>query len=345
MEFLSIGKKEKVLIIAPHPDDECIGVGGILCKYPHNCTVALLSMGEQGQGKERLDYTRGIREQEFIEEMKLAGIDDYQFLNYPDGQLLFHLNMLDDFDLSKYSKIFVTSNKDNHPDHTAAYICLTNALRKQNHNAEVYAYEIHNPLANPTHCLDITADMKKKEELISAHRSQIDVFPYDKYAYIAGLYRGMLLRNPNALYEVYELVNLDEKEEGFDNVEKEKEIQKFKQFYWVLTRWIELKDQGSSVLDGIKDYSKVAVYGYAEMGKLLTKEIEKNNKFKLMYIFDKKYYGKDGVVYPAPDIEKPDCVIVTAIASFDVIKKELEMNGYKNVISLKELVVKEKSIL
>ena len=32
IEF-SINDTEKILIIAPHPDDECIGTGGVLLKY------------------------------------------------------------------------------------------------------------------------------------------------------------------------------------------------------------------------------------------------------------------------------------------------------------------------
>ena len=97
MECIRISEKENILIVAPHPDDECIGVGGILCKYAKNCTVLLLSMGEQGQGKMSIDNTRNIRKDEFTREMEKACVERYYFLNYSDGQLLFHIDMLDDF--------------------------------------------------------------------------------------------------------------------------------------------------------------------------------------------------------------------------------------------------------
>lgn len=346
MEFLTIEKDEKILIIAPHPDDECIGAGGILCKYHHNCSVLVLSMGEQGQGKNDTVKTAEIRKGEFEEEMRYAGIKDYYFLNYPDGQLIYHTDMLEDFDLTPFTKIFVTSESDNHPDHKAAYVSLMNAIKLQNISAEIYTYEVHNPLLSPTHCLDITSCIDRKLELISFHRSQTEVYPYDKYAYTAGKYRGMLLRNPDGLYEVYEYIEKNQlHNDTNNNIANEQELQKFKQYYWTLTRWIELKNKGYSVIDNLSGYRKIAVYGYAEVGKLLVDEIRNSNKCELVYVFDKKQYGKNNVICPSPQIEKPDCVIVTAIASFESIKKELEQYGYSNIISLKELVIKEKSTL
>ena len=45
---LSIKENDKILVIAPHPDDECIGVGGVLSLYPELCTVILLTNGSRG---------------------------------------------------------------------------------------------------------------------------------------------------------------------------------------------------------------------------------------------------------------------------------------------------------
>lgn len=341
MECININEKDNILVVAPHPDDECIGAGGILCKYAKRCTVLLLSMGEQGQGKMSAEKTRNIRRDEFIEEMKKASVKEYYFLNYPDGQLMFHPDMFDDFDLSKYQKIFVTGLNDNHPDHTAAYMSLMKAVENQKVDVEVFSYEVHNPLTTPTHFLDITDVIEQKAELIRFHKSQVGVFPYDEYSMVAANYRGMLLRRPDRLYEVYERTsgNID-KSSSMNEIE----MQKFKQFYWVLTRWVELKINGYSIADQLVEYRNVAIYGYAELGKLLVSEIKDSDK-KIVYVLDKKQCGIDGVLYPSSQLQKPDCVIVTAITAFDEIKNELEGYGYKNVISLKELVVNNTSDL
>lgn len=48
MNFLEIEPNDKCLIIAPHADDESIGCGGILLKYPQNFEVVVLTDGGKG---------------------------------------------------------------------------------------------------------------------------------------------------------------------------------------------------------------------------------------------------------------------------------------------------------
>ena len=50
-----IDSEDKIAIIAPHPDDECIGVGGILSLYPELCDVFVLTDGRYGgKGKKMI---------------------------------------------------------------------------------------------------------------------------------------------------------------------------------------------------------------------------------------------------------------------------------------------------
>ncbi len=342
MQILEIFPRDKILIIAPHPDDECIGPGGILCLYPSQCSVLVISDGREGIGDILPEIGKEIRKAEFIEEMRLLGISDYRMLEYKDGTLLQHTDCLQDIDLSVYTKIFVTGSHDNHPDHTAAYISLCQAFHKQQiRNVEIYLYEIHAPLRNATHLLDITSVIDKKQQLISFHQSQNKRMPYDRYARCMAEYRALQNRMPEQYIEVYTLASLDDKSVG-DAAELENRLQKSNLFYLVLTRWVEFKINGHHLAEILaeKGYYKIAVYGYAELGKLFCQELL-YTKINVIYVLDKKVKqireNNLPVYVPQKGLPKVDAVIVTAVYYFDDIKDALSEMGFENVISLRTL--------
>ena len=45
---LNINPKARILVLAPHADDETIGCGGFLLKYGKQCDVVLLTDGRYG---------------------------------------------------------------------------------------------------------------------------------------------------------------------------------------------------------------------------------------------------------------------------------------------------------
>ena len=172
LQTLDIKENDHILIIAPHPDDECIGPGGLLARYPGQCRVIVLTDGREGQGDAAPERVKAVREREFQEEMSFLGIADYRMLGYEDGTLLRHTDCLEQIGLAGYTKIFVTGMHDNHPDHTAAYLSVRQALQKQGiGESEVYLYEVHAPLQCPTHLLDITDRMEEKQQLFCSFKN------------------------------------------------------------------------------------------------------------------------------------------------------------------------------
>lgn len=343
MQILSVKEKDRLLIVAPHPDDECIGPGGVLALYPHLCKVIVLTDGRQGQRDVPPILEKEIRKQEFIKEMQELGISDYEMLDYEDGSMFQHTDCLENIDLTPYTKIFVTGMHDNHPDHTAACVSVSRALKKQGiTGVELYQYEIHAPLQEVTHMLDITGTIEKKLGLIRCHQSQLAGLPYDQMAKSLARYRALQNRMKDSYIETYAYMNPDG---GVDSglVELEKKLQKSVLFYWVLTHWMELKIGGSGIediLNGMK-YNHVAVYGYAELGQLLCKELA-GTQVDVVYVMDKKV--KDtGIVnlpvyVPQRGLQTVDAVVVTAVYYFDEIEEELSQMGYENVISLRMLL-------
>jgi LmbE family N-acetylglucosaminyl deacetylase len=97
----AFSKNDRVLILAPHPDDETVGCGGIIQQAKRSgagVRVVYLTNGDNNQFafivyEKRLTFKPGefihmgeVRRQEAIEAMKLLGLNenDLIFLGYPD---------------------------------------------------------------------------------------------------------------------------------------------------------------------------------------------------------------------------------------------------------------------
>ena len=343
MQILSIKETDRILIVAPHPDDECIGPGGILALYPDKCDVYVLTDGSLGQGDDLYEHTKAIRMQEFESEMHEAGVKNFKMFGLRDGTLMQHIKCLETTDLERYTKIFVTGPQDNHSDHSAAYFSVLSALEKQRlYHIEVYIYEVHAPLKDPTHMLDITEVMEKKRRLIRFHASQIGKMPYDRLAEVAAEYHALQERMSDRRVEVYSKIVLGQ-EENYHIQELELKLQKQIRFYQLLTKWLSAKIEGYNIADALrkKGFSNIAIYGYAELGKLVYQELQ-NSAIEVCYILDKKIKqidnGDISVFMPECKNGRVDAVVVTAIFYYDEIRAELEELGYENVISLETII-------
>lgn len=69
----------KRLIVAPHMDDESMGCGGLLAKYPDECVVVVAAKGDE------------TRRREFLAAMKTVGVEAIIELNLPDGSVGDHM--------------------------------------------------------------------------------------------------------------------------------------------------------------------------------------------------------------------------------------------------------------
>lgn len=342
MDYIQIGSNDRILIVAPHPDDECIGVGGLLSLYSKQCHVLVLTDGRIGQSNYSPNKTIRVRKTELERELSSIAVS-YSCFDVADGTLSKNINLLCKFDFSNYTKIFVTSISDGHPDHSAAYSIVKTAIKMQKLKREVYLYEVHNPLKNPTHILNITKVINNKLRLIQCHKSQLDVVPYDRMAKSLAEYRAVQNRMANSYIEVFEL-DTDDSEAIINPLEIE--LQKQRLFYKVLTKWHEANYAGWNLGKELKNrgYSSVCVYGYAELGKLSVLEIEKEEGIAISHIFDKRLSGEPSeicgkiITYPDAYYEDIECIIVSAIYYFEEIKKELTSIGYSNILSLCEIM-------
>ena len=343
MRAIDISKNDRILILAPHPDDECIGSGGVLLRFPDQCDVVVLTDGRQGQGDIPPEEGKEIRKREFVREMMSLGIQSYAMKDIEDGTLLAHTDCLDDMDLSVYEFIFVTGLNDDHPDHKAALLCLKNAMNSGVgiKHPRCFLYEVHTPLQCPTHFLDITDVIDEKLDLIRIHKSQLRDLPFDELARQNAAYRATLFRMPGKKVEVYEEIDLSE---DVNNLVSETEIllQKERLIGWTLKRWVCGLIQGKTISNyfASEAFDEFYVYGYGELGRLLLSEL-KNEGMRVKAVIDRraKQFGDEEVAVILPgEAESGVPVIVTVVFEYDELERNLKCMGFEKVFSLKKIM-------
>lgn len=83
----------------------------------------------------------------------------------------------------------------------------------------------------------------------------------------------------------------------------------------------------------------IAIYGMADIGYLLAKELEEYDGIQIKYVIDKKLVYSDIPVKKFDDIWEPvDAIIVTVPHLFNEIKGDISKKCEYDVISLKELL-------
>lgn len=124
----------KIVIVAPHMDDEALACGGLVAKLRHKngihiiyATDGMKSPAPIIPGRDQISPDLGkTRIQESVEAMKLLGVPEHNlhFLCLPEAQLKKHRSSLRNLLRNKIrtiapEQIFVPFRYDRHPDHLA----------------------------------------------------------------------------------------------------------------------------------------------------------------------------------------------------------------------------------
>ena len=184
-----------VLVIAPHPDDEILGVGGTIAKRAFNgdnvyvCVVT--KAGEPLFREELVEQGR----KECREADRLLGIKETFFLDFPAVRLeevpRYKLNdgLMQAVQKVKPDEVYIPHRGDMQLDHKMIVDAVMVALRpKYDHVVKrIYAYEtlsetgwdIPNTVNEfvPTVYEDISETLEKKLEAMNIFQSQLAEFP------------------------------------------------------------------------------------------------------------------------------------------------------------------------
>jgi LmbE family N-acetylglucosaminyl deacetylase len=148
----------KIVIVAPHMDDEALACGGLIAKLPHKegihiiyATDGMKSPAPILPGRDKISLDLGkTRMQESIKAMKLLGVPEHNlhFLCLPEAQLKQHLSSLinllgDQIRSIAPNHIFVPFRYDRHPDHLAINSVVRSDLQEAIPQAQVIEYFVY----------------------------------------------------------------------------------------------------------------------------------------------------------------------------------------------------------
>ncbi|HSY47402.1 MAG TPA: PIG-L family deacetylase [Thermoanaerobaculia bacterium] len=189
---------ERLLVLAPHPDDEVIGCGGLVALHLRefrSVHVVVATDGAQaGDGAQREAESRAA--------LAILGNATIEFLRIPDRQLE-RARDLDErlaaiLRERKPDLVAVPSPMEIHPDHIAlsrafcGLIARDPSLFAELAVARVAFYEVSAPL-RPNTLVDITPVSDSKYTAIEAHASQTAIRDYTSYARGLNAWRAMTL--------------------------------------------------------------------------------------------------------------------------------------------------------
>ncbi len=201
---LSITAQDRVLILAPHPDDESLSSGGLIqasLAAGAAVRVLLFTDGDNNPWPQRWIEKRWFigaserarwgarRRAEAQQALRSLGVADEQvhFLGLPDTgltDLLIRADsellqaLVDELREFRPTRLVIPGLQDRHPDHSAAHVLTRFAMQltRSQTPIEVLSYLVHTDLTElpSTRVLALTPpQIRRKREAIAAHETQV----------------------------------------------------------------------------------------------------------------------------------------------------------------------------
>jgi LmbE family N-acetylglucosaminyl deacetylase/glycosyltransferase involved in cell wall biosynthesis len=203
---------ERLLVLAPHPDDEVIGCGGLVALHlreRRTVRVAVATDGAQAGDA-------AIRQEESRRALDVLGPGaELAFLGFPDRGLdgTIAAGLRAELLAFRPDLVLVPAPIEIHPDHLALARAFCELVQRDETLfadlavARVAFYEVGQPL-RPNAIVDISDVADAKYAAIAEHRSQLAQRDYVAYARGLNAYRAMTLPPETKFAEGYFVVEL-----------------------------------------------------------------------------------------------------------------------------------------
>lgn len=189
--------KKTILIIAPHPDDEILGCGGVIKKYAkagHDVCVLILTNGSTVRYGDKMIDTL---QREAKSSNDLLGVKRIIFKDLPEQKLdgLPVLDIIKEIETIigeiRPDIIFTSHKGDINQDHAAVFGATMVAARPiNNYVKEIYSYEVPsstewgNPFPEkvfiPNSFIDIEYEIEDKLLAMKKYESQMHDWPHSR---------------------------------------------------------------------------------------------------------------------------------------------------------------------
>jgi LmbE family N-acetylglucosaminyl deacetylase len=193
----------RVLVFAPHPDDEAGGPGGTLTLHRRQgdaVRVVIVTDGRNGDAERRHDPLAyaALRANESRRGLAELGVDDVVFWGLPDGHVpsdadLFAARTRAVAEITSFQPdvVYLPWQREGHPDHHAVYRLGMQALAACAFHGLCLGYEIWNALL-PDVVVDIGPVIDRKAAAMRAHASQLELVRFDRSLLGLAEYRSLV---------------------------------------------------------------------------------------------------------------------------------------------------------
>ena len=204
----------KILVVVAHPDDEILGMGGTikkLSKSKNEIKIVVMATGIAARRsinfKNSTKYNINKTENRIITKqihtlklharkaVKLLGVTDIEFLNYPDNEM----DKVSNLELTKSIEKIIHSFKpevvythtpfDVNIDHIACYRAVLTATRPKKNTIvkKVISFEVPSSSEwnftstfTPNTFVDITHEIKNKIKALQAYKTESEKYPHPR---------------------------------------------------------------------------------------------------------------------------------------------------------------------
>lgn len=202
-EPLARPPRGRVLVIAPHPDDDIIGVGGTAALHAAQgdpVRVVILGNGQAGDAEQRYEpeeYTR-LRHAEAQAAGAHLGITDYDFWDYPEGyhpspeiMTVAAQRMAEEVRAHAVDIVYAPWVGEQHIDHHFVARSARLGLVLAGFEGDAWGYEVWTPLI-ATRVVDISDVYAKKVEALREHKTQLE--------YVDIVHKGLAISAQRSIY-------------------------------------------------------------------------------------------------------------------------------------------------